>query len=84
MSIAAGSASVATMKASIGGRPTSVAAKRRVATATGRVRAAVPRASFDPLDVARGSGAVAARRVLFPEVVGTTPRESGQGCLDRI
>lgn len=76
MSIAAASASVATMKASIGGkRPTSVAAKRRVATATGRVHAAVPRASFDPLDVARGSGAVAARKVLFPEVVGTTPRE---------
>ena len=67
MSIAAASASVATMKASIGGkRPTSVAAKRRVATATGRVHAAVPRASFDPLDVARGSGAVAARKVLFP------------------
>jgi len=49
-------------------RPTSRAAAKR--------RAAPARASsFDPLDVAASKSTSAAREVLFPEIVGSTPRE---------
>ena len=56
-------------------RPTSrVAAKRRVSS---KVRRAAPAraSSFDPLDVAASKSTSAARQVLFPEIVGSTPRE---------
>ena len=56
-------------------RPTSrVAAKRRVSS---KVRRAAPAraSSFDPLDVAASKSTSAAREVLFPEIVGSTPRE---------
>jgi len=56
-------------------RPTSrAAAKRRVSS---KVRRAAPAraSSFDPLDVAASKSTSAAREVLFPEIVGSTPRE---------
>lgn len=56
-------------------RPTSrAAAKRRVSS---KVRRAAPAraSSFDPLDVAASKSTSAARQVLFPEIVGSTPRE---------
>ena len=56
-------------------RPTSrAAAKRRVSS---KVRRAAPAraSSFDPLDVAASKSTSSAREVLFPEIVGSTPRE---------
>lgn len=56
-------------------RPTSRAAAKRRVSSTVRRAAPARASSFDPLDVAASKSTSAAREVLFPEIVGSTPRE---------
>ena len=56
-------------------RPTSRAAAKRRVSSTVRRAAPARASSFDPLDVAASKSTSAARQVLFPEIVGSTPRE---------
>ena len=56
-------------------RPTSRAAAKRRVSSTVRRAAPARASSFDPLDVAASKSTSSAREVLFPEIVGSTPRE---------